>query len=397
MTGPDAAPVVLYGLGGVGKSQLAVEYAYVHQHELSVTWAVRGDRPSVLAADLAALGVLVGAADAREPDIEVQLAAVRIWFASHPGWLLLLDNVDDPAALPTVHQLLPSAPGGRVIVTSRISAWPGRYHRLEVDTLDTNAAAQLLLTAAADADQDAALQLAGDMDGLPLALQQAASYCRQKGKTLSSYHVLFSDAKKRARLLAMSGDEGDETVAATWALSFSQVRQGNPAGAALLNVLGYLAADPIPRTLPWAVGSADSEGNGEGGEPGASPDRPAGAHGVTANPLAALEDVDDLAVDEALGMLHRFSLIQLSPEVIGVHRLVQEVVRASHSDDIRAACARTAASWIWEALPELNRDAWPAYQALLPHALTAASYAASDSRRGRSGDQPADRRRRVST
>ena len=92
LTGPDAAPVVLYGLGGVGKSQLAVEYAYVHQHELSVTWAVRGDRPSVLAADLAALGVLVGAADAREPDIEVQLAAVRIWFASHPGWLLLLEQ-----------------------------------------------------------------------------------------------------------------------------------------------------------------------------------------------------------------------------------------------------------------------------------------------------------------
>ena len=87
--------------------------------------------------------------------------------------------------------------------------------------------------------------------------------------------MLFSDAKKRARLLAMNGDEGDETVAATWALSFSQVRQGDPAGAALLNVLGYLAADPIPRTLPWAVGPADSEGNGEGGEPGASPDRPA--------------------------------------------------------------------------------------------------------------------------
>ena len=81
-----------------------------------------------------------------------------------------------------MHQLLPSAHGGRVIVTSRISAWPGRYHRLEIDTLDTDAAARLLLIAAPDADQDAALQLAGDMDGLPLALQQAASYCRQKAR-----------------------------------------------------------------------------------------------------------------------------------------------------------------------------------------------------------------------
>ena len=145
LAGEQAAPVVLYGLGGVGKSQLAVEYAHARRDELSVVWMLRADDSSVLASDLAALGVQVGAADAAEPDIDVQLTAARSWLASHPGWLLIIDNVDDPAVLQAVHRLLPDTRLGRVIITSRIPAWPGRYHRLEITALDTDPAAHLLL------------------------------------------------------------------------------------------------------------------------------------------------------------------------------------------------------------------------------------------------------------
>ena len=379
LTGEQAAPVVLYGLGGMGKSQLAVEYAYAHRDELMVVWAARADDPSVLAADLAALGVAAGAADAAEPDIEVQLTATRGWLASHGGWLVIIDNVDDQAVLPTVHRLLPDGRLGQVIITSRISAWPGWYHRLEVTALDAGPAAGLLLRSTADADEQAAQSLAADLGGLPLALQQAAGYCQQNGKTLASYLALFRDTRRQARLLA-AGTGGDETVAATWAVSVSQVRHSNPAAAALLDLLAYLAPDAIPRNL-LATTEEDAGGqhhgpDGTGPSGGEVPAR-AGDDGVAAHPLASLDDLDDLALDQALGMLHRYSLIQLTPEAIAVHRLVQAVIRASHSKETRNACASAAAFLVWEALPALDHEAWPAYEALLPHALAVGSHAAA--------------------
>ena len=379
LTGKQAAPVVLYGLGGVGKSQLAVEYAHVHRDELMVVWTARADDPSVLAADLAALGVAAGAASAAEADIEVQLTAARGWLASHPRWLVIIDNVDDPAVLPTVHRLVPDDRLGQVIITSRISTWPGRYHRLEVIALETDPAAQLLLRSTADADEQAALSLAGDLGGLPLALQQAASYCEQNGKTLAGYLALFRDTRRQSRLLG-AGADGDETVATTWAVSIDQVRQNNPAAAVLLDVLAYLAPDAIPRTLLATTeeGRGNQDREPYAGPPGGelSP-QPADENGVTADPLASLHDLDDVGLDEALGMLRRYSLIQLTPEAIAVHRLVQAVIRASHNQEIRNACASAAASLVWRALPKLDHEAWPAYEALLPHTLAAGSHAAT--------------------
>ena len=380
LTGKQAAPVVLYGLGGVGKSQLAVEYAHAHRDELMVVWTARADDPSVLAADLAALGVAAGAADAAEADIEVQLTATRGWLASHPRWLVIIDNVDDPAVLPAVHRLVPDDRLGQVIITSRISTWPGRYHRLEVIALDTDPAAQLLLRSTADADEQAALSLAGDLGGLPLALQQAASYCEQNGKTLAGYLALFRDTRRQLRLLA-AGADGDETVATTWAVSIGQVRQNNPAAAVLLDMLAYLAPDAIPRTLLAATEEGgvnqDREPDDAGPPGGELSPQPADENGVTADPLEPLYDIDDVGLDEALGMLRRYSLIQLTPEAIAVHRLVQAVIRSSHNQEIRTACASAAASLVWRALPKLDHDAWPAYEALLPHTLAAGSHAAT--------------------
>ena len=380
LTGEQAAPVVLYGLGGMGKSQLAVEYAHAHRDQLMVVWAARADDPSVLAADIAALGVATGAADAAEADIEVQLTATRGWLTSHAGWLVIIDNVDDPAVLPAVHRLIPNGRLGRVIITSRISTWPGRYHRLEVTALDTDPAARLLLRSTADADVEAAQSLAADLGGLPLALQQAASYCQQNGKTLASYLALFRNTRRQARLLA-AGADGDETVATTWAVSVGQVRHSNPAAAAILDLLAYLAPDAIPRNLLATTEEEEPAGQDHGpadtGPPGEQASPRAKDDNAAAHPLAPLEDLDDLALDQALGMLHRYSLIQLIPEAVAVHRLVQAVIRASHSKETRDACASAAASLVWEALPALDHEAWPAYEALLPHALAAGSHAAA--------------------
>jgi hypothetical protein len=358
LTGAEGAPVVLHGLGGVGKSQLAVEYFHAHSDELAVVWAARADDASVLAADLAALGVAVGAADGTNADIEAQWLAARAWLAGHPGWLVIIDNADDAAVVPDVHRLLPGPPG-RVIVTSRISAWPNRYHRLEVPVLDDGQGAGLLMQHAPDADWEAAESLAKELGGLPLALQQAAGYCQQNGKTLAGYLALFRDARRQARMLGTGGAEG-VTVAATWTVSIRQVSHDDPAAAALLDILAYFAPDAIPRSLLAIGGEVALVSQA--------------AEGL--EPLAPLQHTDEIALDQALGVLHRYSLAQVSHEEITVHRLVQAVIRASHAQETRAACAAAAAFLIREALPPLGQQAWPAYETLLPHALAVAGHLA---------------------
>ena len=122
LTGEDPAPVVLYGLGGVGKTQLAIEYLDAHGRELNVVWMIRGDRPDVLAADFAALGVALGLPRPDEPDIEAELATVLTWLNSNPGWLLLFDNIDTKESMKEVNRLLPEARHGRLVITSQISS-----------------------------------------------------------------------------------------------------------------------------------------------------------------------------------------------------------------------------------------------------------------------------------
>ena len=245
---------------------------------------------------------------------------------------------------------------GRVIVTSRLASWPARYHRLELGVLDSDHAAGLLMRGVADGDEEAARSLAADLDGLPLALQQVVGYCRQNAKSLSGYLALFRDARCQARMLA-AGPRDNKPVAATWQVSVRQIRKRTPRAAVLLGVLAYLAPDAIPRTLLTAIAGCHVEG-----------------------PLVRLSGIiDELDLDEALGTLHDYSLIQLTTETITVHRLVQAAVRASHDQATADGCALFAVGLVSQAMPPLRREAWPAYEALLPHALAAGTGAAAAS------------------
>jgi hypothetical protein len=122
----DATAVVgkaLHGLGGVGKTRLAVEYALRHESEHSALLFVSAETPERLYAGLAALtgpDILdLPEKDARED--EVKIPAALGWLENHPGWLMILDNVDDAPAAAAVEKLLARLRGGKVIVTGRIS------------------------------------------------------------------------------------------------------------------------------------------------------------------------------------------------------------------------------------------------------------------------------------
>ena len=243
LTGGDGSgprTVALCGLGGTGKTSVALEYARRHLAEVGVAWQFPAENPTVLAAGFTELAGQLGARD--DADTRDAVASVHGTLAAFPAvWLLIFDNAPDRAA---VQRFLPPAGRGRVLVTSRNPNWPPGQ-ALDVPVLDTEVAAGFLVKRTGDEDRQAALDLAGELGGLPLALEQAAAYIQASDDSMASYLALFR--QRRPEMLARGEPIGyDSTVAATWSLAFSQLGQSAPAAAGLLRLLACCAPDAIP-------------------------------------------------------------------------------------------------------------------------------------------------------
>jgi len=217
--GADRWPrvVALYGLGGAGKTSVAVEYAHRHLAETGLAWQFPAEDRTVLADEFSRLAAQLGARDIldnRDP-----VASVHAVLAAFPaGWLLVFDNAPDQVS---VQRFLPPAGRGWVLITSQSALWPPGQAK-EVPVLDMRAAARFLVERTGDPDQQAAAELAGELGGLPLALEQAAAYVRATGDSLTGYLALFR--RRRPELLGRGEPIGyGKTVAATWALAFTQL------------------------------------------------------------------------------------------------------------------------------------------------------------------------------
>jgi hypothetical protein len=235
--------VVLTGLGGAGKTSLAVEYAHRHLGEVGLAWQLSAEDATVLAAGFTDLAAELGGgkvAGRREP-----VAAVHSALAAYPGqWLLIFDNAP---AQGLVRAFLPPAGNGRVLITSQSAVWPPGQ-AVEVSALDIEVAAAFLVNRTGDPDSQAAAVLAKELGGLPLALEQAAAYIKTTTTTLAGYLTLFQN--RRADLLARGEATGHPVhVAATLGLAVSRLGQESPAAAGLLRLLACLAPEPVPWTL----------------------------------------------------------------------------------------------------------------------------------------------------
>ena len=248
--GRGAGPgvVVLCGLGGAGKTSVAVEYAYRQAAGLGVVWQLRAEDPAGLAAGFAELAAHLGAGGGGD-----LVGRVHAVLARRDDWLLVFDNVPDPGA---VAGLVPPAGGGRVVITSQFGSWPGRAV-LEVPVLGRAVAAGFLLDrtgAAGAAEEEAASVLAGELGGLPLALEQAGAYMQASGRTVGEYLGLFR--ARRAEVLGRGDPAGyDRRVTTTWSLAFAALGGAGPA-AGLLRLVACCAAEDIPLGLLLRPGLA---------------------------------------------------------------------------------------------------------------------------------------------
>jgi hypothetical protein len=302
----------------------------------------------VLAAGFGELAAQLGAADRGDP-----VASVHAVLAASPAkWLLVFDNAPDRAS---VARFVPPAGPGRVLVTSRNQIWPPGQ-AVEVPVLDPQVAAEFLVSRTGDPDGRAALQLAGELGGLPLALEQAAAYVQAGGGSLAGYLALYW--QRRADLLGRGEPTGyTNTVATTWRLAFEDVQQAAPGAAWLLRLLAFCAPEAIPLRLLLQP------------RPGL-----AGRLGGEVAPVLRPLLEDPLAASDAIAALRRYSLISPAADgSLSVHRLVQAVTADQMSAGLARELRNAAAALIEDAIPADTGPpaTWPTCAALLPHAQAA--------------------------
>jgi tetratricopeptide (TPR) repeat protein len=354
--GKTAALTALYGLGGVGKTQLALEYAYRFAADYDLVWWVRAEDPEARAANYAGLAGALGLPEREAVEQEVRVDAVRRSLEHRDKWLLIFDNAGEVQDL---QDYRPRGGGGHVLITSRNPVWREAARPLDIRVWEPPESVNFLLKRTgreenpSAEDKAAAAELARELGDLPLALEQAGAYIEECGGSIAHYLELFKAQRRELLGQGQGTPDYPESVATTWELSFQKVKQQAPAAADLLNLCAFLAPDDIPREL-LAQGAAEL---------------PKGLARVIKDPLA---------LDKALAALRRYALMEIAADALAVHRLVQAVARDRLGKRAREKWAGAAVALVNATLSEdvdTNLETWPWYARLLPQALAAAGQA----------------------
>jgi DNA-binding SARP family transcriptional activator len=343
----------LYGLGGVGKTQLAIEYAHRFATDYELVWWINAEQPVLLAEQFARLADKLNLPPRATATGTVELVTAEL--RQRSGWLLIFDNAERPEHL-ALYQ-----PGGHghVLVTSRFPGWGAMGGRLEVDVLHRLEAVALLQRRIPELDPQLADELAAELGDLPLAAAQAAAYLEQTGLRPADYVHRFRT--RRASMLAKGDVLGYQgRVDTTWTISLERLHRDSPAAVPLLQLAAFLAPEPIPLRLFTAHPELLDE-----------PLRTAAADPVT--------------LDDLLGAVVGLSLARRQADSFQLHRLVQAVIRQQLDASQQQATTDRVLALLAAAHPGNPNDPANgiAYAELAPHVLATSAL----------GDDRADNRR----
>jgi tetratricopeptide (TPR) repeat protein len=354
-TGPETRgagiPRALQGIGGVGKTQLAIEYAYRYRSEYEVIWWISADQPVLVRSSLAALGPALGlstGASGIEDAAEAVLSALRRG-VPYDKWLLIFDNADQPE---DIRAVMPEGPG-HVLITSRNHAWRGVVDIVSVDVFSrAESIAFLAKRVSKKLGEDEARRLAEALGDLPLALEQAGALLAETGMAADEYlHLL--DGQTRLLLSEGKPNEYPVSMTAAWSLSVTQLRGKLPEAVELLRCCAFFGPEPIPRDVFIPIRALDDD-NPLNFEPQLAE--------LLANPIRLSRAIKEMA---------RFALakVDVDTRTLQVHRLVQALLREEMTADGQEQVRHEVHLLLAAATnkdPE-NPKNWPDYTEVLAH------------------------------
>lgn len=332
-------PHALHGMGGVGKTQLAVEFAYRYADRYDIVWWIPAEQQSLVLQSLQLLGRHLGTPETASLPQTASLVLEAL--AGTPlRWLLIYDNANDPE---DIASLIPSA-GGHVILTSRNQTWSDVWDPIEVDIFNRRESVELVRKRGGDVSVEEAERLADRLGDLPLALDQAASCQAVTGMPVGEY---LAQLERDIRELSPEQPPSYRTIiAALVRLALRRLRSDAPAVAELLEMFAYLGAEPISSGLLR---------------------RGREAH---VSPALGRALRDQVSLDRVVRDLRRYGLAKVDPDQrIQVHRLFQLVLRDELSDE----AARRARANVHNLLASANpaypdiEDTWQAHAEVGPH------------------------------
>ena len=349
-----ASACTLLGMSGIGKTQLAAEYAHRFSPDYDMVWWINSDDRNIQRDRFGELAVELGLRSGSEPGERIRAVRDALRRGEpHSRWLLIFDGWDDTDG---INVLLPQGPG-HVLVTSRNRGWSEHTEILEIPAFLRAESTGYLLRRAPHITADQADEVAVEFGDVPLPLVQAASWLGESGMEVPEYLRMVRERKLSTVDEPATGEGFPQSSMTSWSILLNRLRRSQPQAIDVLSLCTSFAPGRIPLGL------------------------------IRAYPQAELPEelrwmANDLpAWTRALDTLVNYSVLtretrgpagaEMGPhqESVHMHRLVHDVVSKLTSEDSRTIHRRAVRTLLAEADPGNPVDSrnWPRYAELLPH------------------------------